>query len=564
MAFKISVKRAVVILFSCGIFLILGACINPVDLQTFLQDEHVQEIIETAKTPPPAVKVDDKTGDGLVGRSGKIEGLKPDRYYMVEKELDANGVLVNTTAYPMYVSDYPGFGPGGLINDLGFITRISDGSINDLFDLHTYTVRAATAFSDTALAYTDSAGASNQPINVISGKINLPAPTGNFTLDLTVAGGLTSGTSYEVIAVSASTTSKWNSFSGSSYKSKTGNGSTWNALPLEGAGTTVDYLFVNKADLSDFKVLTVIIAPMDTVINIAAIAGVTVPVAGGTPVSAITETAQYTGTVIWSGNPAVFGASTIYTATITLTPKTGFTLTGVTPNFFTVAGTSAAANAADSGVITAAFPSTAVTINIPAIPGITAPATGGPPVSAITETAQYTGTVTWNGNPATFAASTVYTATITLTPKAGFTAFGVPLDYFSVTGATPVNNPVNSGIITAVFPSTAPPSGGSVNVGITFTIDEISTITPSSGVITIGALNGASTVTLTLNVSSGSASNIKWYHDGILLSGSGNILGLSNSPSSTYMIVGTHVFTVTLEVNGDPYSANFTLTVNEK
>jgi len=72
-----------------------------------------------------------------------------------------------------------------------------------------------------------------------------------------------------------------------------------------------------------------------TIINIAAIQGVTVPTAGGTPVTTITGTEQYSGTVAWA--PAVtgtFAAGTAYTATITLTPKTGFTLTGVAANFF--------------------------------------------------------------------------------------------------------------------------------------------------------------------------------------------------------------------------------------
>jgi len=97
--------------------------------------------------------------------------------------------------------------------------------------------------------------------------------------------------------------------------------------------------------------------PGDTVVNIAAIQGVTAPATGATPVTTITETAQYTGTVSWNGNPSTFAASTAYTATITLTAKTGFTFDGVAANFFTVAGASAA-NAVNSGTITAVFPAT--------------------------------------------------------------------------------------------------------------------------------------------------------------------------------------------------------------
>ena len=118
----------------------------------------------------------------------------------------------------------------------------------------------------------------------------------------------------------------------------------------------------------------------DTVITTAAIPGVTQPTYGETPVTTITETAQYTGTVSWSPSDATFAAGTVYTATITLTAKAGYTLTGVAENFFTVAGATAT-NSADSGVVTAVFPATfpagqkitvtadSVTFNMAYVPG---------------------------------------------------------------------------------------------------------------------------------------------------------------------------------------------------
>ena len=75
----------------------------------------------------------------------------------------------------------------------------------------------------------------------------------------------------------------------------------------------------------------------ETVINIAEIEGVTAPAAGGNPVTAITETEQYRGSVTWDPSHSTFAHSTRYTATITLTAKTGYTLQGVEENFFTVA-----------------------------------------------------------------------------------------------------------------------------------------------------------------------------------------------------------------------------------
>ncbi len=99
------------------------------------------------------------------------------------------------------------------------------------------------------------------------------------------------------------------------------------------------------------------------------IQGVPTPAAGGTPVTSIAPTAEYSGAVSWSPNDATFQAGTAYTATITLSPLTDYTLTGVAQNQFKVAGATAT-NAANSGSITAVFPATAsVTLT-----GVKAPA----------------------------------------------------------------------------------------------------------------------------------------------------------------------------------------------
>ncbi|MCL2190662.1 MAG: InlB B-repeat-containing protein [Treponema sp.] len=93
-------------------------------------------------------------------------------------------------------------------------------------------------------------------------------------------------------------------------------------------------------------------------VNIAEIQGVTAPAIGATPVTVITETLQFTGTVAWAAVTRGFVAGTAYTATITLTAREGFTLDGVAANFFTVAGATTVVNAANSGVVTAVFPDT--------------------------------------------------------------------------------------------------------------------------------------------------------------------------------------------------------------
>jgi hypothetical protein len=196
------------------------------------------------------------------------------------------------------------------------------------------------------------------------------------------------------------------------------------------------------------------------VVNIAAIEGVTAPVTGGTPVTTITENEQYSGTVTWEPEHSVFDPKTHYTATITLTAKTGFSLQGVAANFFTVAETVSVTNTANSGIVTAVFPSTAgtetdpVIIEVALIEGVKIPVTGETPVTVI-EHVQYTGTVIWEPNHPVFEPKTEYTATITLTAKPGFTLQGVDADFFTIEDAISVSNSANSGVITVVFPSTA-------------------------------------------------------------------------------------------------------------
>ena len=121
------------------------------------------------------------------------------------------------------------------------------------------------------------------------------------------------------------------------------------------AGTTTDTNPANSGVIT-----AVFPATASTVISTAAIAGVTAPVTGATPVTTTTAGTGYTGTISWSGSPTTFGPGTTYTATITLTPTSGYTLTGVTANFFTVAGATPVTHSANSGVITAEFPATAV------------------------------------------------------------------------------------------------------------------------------------------------------------------------------------------------------------
>ena len=142
------------------------------------------------------------------------------------------------------------------------------------------------------------------------------------------------------------------------------------------------------------------------------------------------------------------------------------------------------------------------TVDIAAISGITPPIAGQSPVISITETDQYSGSVNWNPVHDQFLYETVYTATITLTAKAGYTFEGVAANFFTVAGAASVTNDTSCGVVTAVFPetTTAPAayevtftvkdSDSAAIAGAEITINSETFTTDTDGVVTIELGNG--------------------------------------------------------------------------
>jgi len=201
-------------------------------------------------------------------------------------------------------------------------------------------------------------------------------------------------------------------------------------------------------------------------INIAEIPGITTPQVGTTPVTTV-ETEQFSGQVTWSPADNTFLPGKVYTATIILAPKAGYTLKGVSENFFLVPG-AITRNEAGSGVVTAIFPGlppeqtsppeepspetpAKIKIDLQQIAGVVPPKAGSIPVTTITETEQYTGTIKWIPVDNPFVEGRQYTAIITLIPKEGYTLEGIAENYFIVPGAT-ATNAAGTGVITAVFP----------------------------------------------------------------------------------------------------------------
>ena len=105
---------------------------------------------------------------------------------------------------------------------------------------------------------------------------------------------------------------------------------------------------------------------------------------------------------------------------------------------------------------------TAAPINQRNIMDIWSPRTGNAPVTEITTSPQYTGIVEWYPNHAIFQENIEYTATITLTPRYGWTFEGVPANWFRVfdrLGSYEENTLVHeagANVLTRTFPATLP------------------------------------------------------------------------------------------------------------
>ena len=267
-----------------------------------------------------------------------------------------------------------------------------------------------------------------------------------------------------------------------------------------------------------------------------AITQLTAPVKNEVPQTEI-ETDEYTATVVWS--PEVtdkFGYDTVYTATITITPKTNYTVKGIAENGYTVSGAQTVTNEADSATVTVVYSATenknsneftqplaitgwtyGETANTPtavakygtikytysnmadgtyteevptnagtyyvkatveetadysglesnaveftilpktintAITQLTAPVKNEVPQTEI-ETDEYTATVVWSPEVTDkFGYDTVYTATITITPKTNYTVKGIAENGYTVSGAETVTNETNSATVTAVYSAT--------------------------------------------------------------------------------------------------------------
>ena len=210
--------------------LIMTACVMPVDISVFLEDEKVQDIIETYRES--VTLIDNTANEHLQAGNGRITGLNPNRYYMVEEE-DAAGNVI-------------GFGfvtSAGTRNpNLSSIGRVTGGAIINLNNDHTYTVRDASPLTGTDITGlgTGTAHTSLTPITppVVSagGVLNIPgiASPNNYYLTLTAT---TIDNSWENIMVPISP----------GGANAPVNFPDTNIIQLPSANNTADYVFIDPS-----------------------------------------------------------------------------------------------------------------------------------------------------------------------------------------------------------------------------------------------------------------------------------------------------------------------------
>ena len=139
--------------------------------------------------------------------------------------------------------------------------------------------------------------------------------------------------------------------------SNTADGTYTEEVPTNAGTYYVKATVEETADYSGLESNAVKFTILPKTIN-TAITQLTAPVKNEVPQTEI-ETDEYTATVDWS--PEVtdkFGYSTVYTATITITPKVNYTVKGIAENGYTVSGAQTVTNEADSATITAVYEAT--------------------------------------------------------------------------------------------------------------------------------------------------------------------------------------------------------------
>ena len=118
---------------------------------------------------------------------------------------------------------------------------------------------------------------------------------------------------------------------------------------------------VSKDVATATKTITLQVTQADaSTVASGAIGGVTAPVGGATAATSVTATSGYTGTIEWDPAHTTFAAKQVYTATVSLTAKPGYSFDSTSDSGWTIDGESATYSKTDSthAVVSVTFPET--------------------------------------------------------------------------------------------------------------------------------------------------------------------------------------------------------------
>jgi hypothetical protein len=170
---RISLKVLIyAVSFALGLIALSGCVMEPVSLTNFVEDEDVIDIID--KGAGTVIIVPNNPEPDLIAGNGKISGLDPNKYYMVE-EWAKNGDPIGEIKF---VSS------SGKLGELTGIGRASAGEITGLTNSHQYRVKSSQILTGT-VPYTSLAGllggdTSKQNAAIIEGAIILKPPDGGY------------------------------------------------------------------------------------------------------------------------------------------------------------------------------------------------------------------------------------------------------------------------------------------------------------------------------------------------------------------------------------------------
>jgi len=211
--------------------ILMSACVQPLDIDSFLNDERVQDIINRDR-----VMLNNLTGDNLVRGNQRISGFNPDKYYLVLiEELDEAGNLL-TPEYYRYITS------GGTLTDsLSQIGRISGTVLTGLYNNFRYTIWSASPVEGSLLYDLPAAPSPGDPgaTAFVSGNL-LQAPAQNYYLDVI-------NTSLDGIKLPIVPTGSTTAISFISDR----------IILLEGGNTTTDYVFFDEIDPDSFTLARV-------------------------------------------------------------------------------------------------------------------------------------------------------------------------------------------------------------------------------------------------------------------------------------------------------------------